>query len=199
MEASATRMPLGSVQLSGAGASKVLASDCVRLRPFLLVRRTGRPRSSIDDSDIFLLCDAVCVAMGSRFSTLGEPRRSSAPGDPALKGFEMADRGVGSGPFTFGDRLLSSALGGVIPPEWRVDGVISCVLLDFGLSLRGLGELLRSAGDFGGTSGGNSSASITAVSTFNVGFMLTPGLRIGDNGLHRVIGASVLPKTLASR
>jgi hypothetical protein len=192
-------MPLGSDQLSGAAASVVVASERVRVVSLLLVRRIGRPRSMTDDSDMFLLCDGIFVAMGSRLSTLGEPRRSSAPGDPALKGFEMADRGVGSGPLTFGERLLSNILGGDIPPEWRVDGVVSCDLLDFGLSLGGLGELLRSVGDFGGTSGGHSSGSITSVSTFKAGFMLTPGLRIGDNGLPRVLGGSVLPKMLASR
>jgi hypothetical protein len=70
-----------------------------------------------DDSDMFLLCeDAMCTEIGSRFSVRGDPRRSSAPGEPALKGLEMADKGVGSGPFMLGDRLESRALEGVVPP-----------------------------------------------------------------------------------
>lgn len=153
-----------------------------------------------DDSDMFLLCDdTICIVMGSRFSTRGDPRRSSAPGEPALKGLDMADKGVGSGPLTLGDRLDSRALEGAVPPGWLVDGVMSCVLLDFGFSFRGLGEPLRSVGDLGGTSGRLSVASLTSVSTFNAGFVLTPGLRMGDNGLPRVLGISVLVNTAGSR
>ena len=208
MEASAASMPLGSVQVSGAGtgagASATGASEHVLLRSLLLSRRTGRPRSMTEDSDMFLLCDeAMCAVMGSRFSVLGEPRRSSAPGEQALKGLDMADRGVGSGPFTLGDLLDSSALEGVVPPLCKVEGVLSCVLLDFGLSLRGLGEPLRSVGrsvgDLGGTSGRRSDASLISVSTFNDGFVPTPGLRIGDNGLPSVLEISVLLNTVGSR
>lgn len=109
----------------------------------------------------------------------------------------MAESGVGKGKLTFGDRLASSALVGVFPDEFRVDGVMSCVLLDLLFSLRGLGDPLRSAGvgDFGGTSGGTSLDSDVApvVSTFNVGFGLQPGLRMGDNGFPRVlVGSSLL-------
>lgn len=194
-EASAIRMPRGSFQLSIAGASGLFASEHVRLRCLLLDRRIGRPRSMTDDSDMFRLCDVVCVAMGSRFSTLGEPRRSIAlEGEPALKGLEMADRGVGSGMCVFGDRRDSSALVGVVPLGVMVAADMSWVLLDLGLSLRGLGEPLRSAsGDLGGTSGGSSLASrMLPVSTFNEGFELTPGLRIGDNGFPKALGVSIL-------
>jgi hypothetical protein len=192
-------MPLGSCQLSAVGASTTGASEHVRLRSLLLVRWTGRPRSITDDSDMFLLCDAMWAAIGSRFSTLGEPRRSSAPGEPALKGLDMADKGVGSGPFTFGDRLDSSALEGVVAPVCTVEGVMSCVLLDFELSLSGLGEPLRSVGDLGGTSGRISGAALMSVSTVNAGFVPTLGLKMGDSGLPRVVEISVMWKTVGSR
>jgi len=114
-----------------------------------------------DDSDLFLLWAANCEAIGSRLSILGDPRCSTAlEGEPALKGFEMAESGVGSGPVTLGDRLVSKALRGVMPLEVMVAGVDSCDLLDLGLSLSGLGEPLRSdGGDLGGTSGGYSTPS----------------------------------------
>ena len=110
-----------------------------------------------DDSDKFLLCDAI----GSRFSIMGDARWSAAlEGEPTLNGFEIADRGVGSAPFTFGDRRLSREPTGTMPPGVAVAGVVSCDRLDFVLSLRGLGEPLRSAtGDLGGTSGGDSTSS----------------------------------------
>lgn len=133
----------------------------------------------IDVSDTFLLCEAS----GSRFSTLGEARRSIAlEGEPTLKGFEMAERGVGNGPLTLGERRKSAALCGVLPPDVRDAGVMSWGLLDFECKTRGAGDPLRSrAGDFGGTWGGISGASMSLlVSTFSNG--LTVGLRIGDNG-----------------
>jgi hypothetical protein len=63
------------------------------------------PKTAV--SDMFLLCEPKpCI--GSRFSTLGEPRRSDTlEGDAALKGLEIAERGVGNG---FGDRRMSNAL-----------------------------------------------------------------------------------------
>jgi hypothetical protein len=76
---------------------------------------------------------------------------------------------------------------------------MSCVLLDFGFNLGGLGEPLRSAGDLGGTSGRCSGASLTAVSTFSAGFVVTPGLRMGDKGLPNVLGASGLVKKAGAR
>jgi hypothetical protein len=189
-EASGTRMPLGSCQLSGAGSS--FASEAVRLRDLLLVLRTGRPRSITDDSDKLRLCK-LCEAIGSRLSILGEPRCSHAlDGDPALNGFDIADRGVGSAPCTLGDRRFSKALMGVMPPGVAFAGVVSCDRLDFVLSLRGLGEPLRSAaGDLGGTSGRDSTSSwMTSVSTFKAGFDMTPGLRIGDSGFPKVTDGS---------
>jgi hypothetical protein len=192
-EASATRIPLGSCQLSGVGSS--LASEAVRLRDLLLDLRTGRPRSITDDSDKFRLCE-LCKAIGSRLSILGEPRCSHAlDGDPALNGFDMADRGVGSAPCTLGDRRFSGAPTGVMPQGVAVAGVVSCDRLDFVLSLRGLGEPLRSvAGDLGGTSGRDSTSSwMTSVSSFKVGLDMTPGLRIGDSGFPKVTDGSKRP------
>lgn len=65
--------------------------------------------------------------MGSRFSTLGEARRSSAleEGDPVLKEFETAEMGVGKGAPTFGDRRISNPLMGVFPLGVAVAGVCS--------------------------------------------------------------------------
>lgn len=81
-------------------------------------------------------------------------------GEVTLKGFEMAERGVGRGPFTFGDRRFSKGFMKLMPPEVAVAGVVSCDRLDFALNLSGLGETLPSAaGDFGGTSGGYSGSS----------------------------------------
>lgn len=195
-EASATGMPLGSLQLSWGNASELGASEQVWLRCLLLDRRTGRPRSITDDSDMFLLWDVAAVAMGSRLSILGEPRRSTAlEGEPALKGLEIADRGVGSGRPIFGERLESTALEGEVPLGVVIEaGVISCVLLDLEWSLRGLGDGLRSvSGDFGGTSGGSSIPSrMLFVSTFSAGFAFTPGLRMGDSGFPRALGTSNL-------
>ena len=145
----------------------------------------------MDDSDRFLLC-VLCEAIGSRLSIFGEPRCSTAlEGDVILNGFEIADSGVGSGPLTFGDRRFSKALMGVMPPDVAVAGVVSCDRLDFVFSLRGLGEPLRSAGDFGGTSGRDSPSSwFISVSTFKAGFVATPGLKIGDNGLPNEVDTS---------
>jgi hypothetical protein len=142
-----------------------------------------------EDSDKFLLCETI----GSRFSIMGDARCSTAlEGEPTLNGFEIADRGVGKAPLTFGDRRLSKVPMETMPPGAVVAGVVSCDRLDFVLSLRGLGEPLRSAtGDFGGTSGGESTSSwMTSVSTFNAGLVDTPGLRMGDNGFPKVAGAS---------
>lgn len=113
-------MPLGSFQLSTAGASGLFASEQVRLRCLLLDRRIGLPRSITDDSDMFLLCEAN----GSRLSTRGEAR-DTLDGEPALKGFEIADKGVGKGALTLGERLVSIALSGVVPPDVTEAGVIS--------------------------------------------------------------------------
>ena len=132
-------------------------------------------------SDMFRLWEA----MGSRFSTRGEARRSiTLDGDPTLKGFETAERGVGNAALAFGERRASIALSGVTPPELMDPGVISCVLLDLELRISGAGEPLRSvAGDLGGTSGGLSRpSSALVVSTFNAGLGLTLGLRMGDKG-----------------
>lgn len=102
-----------------------------------------------------------------------------------------ADGGVGSGMMLFGDRL-STALSGVFPPDVMEAGVRSWVLLAFEFSTRGAGEPLRStAGDLGGTCGGNSaSAEKLAVSTFNNGFGLATGLMIGDRGFPGALRAS---------
>jgi hypothetical protein len=146
-----------------------------------------------DVSDMFLLCTNI----GSLFSTLGETRRSKAlDGDPALKGFDMAERGVGSPAFTTGERRDSMALDGVVPPDIAEAGVINWVLLDFDCSTRGVGEPFRSSeGDFGGTSGGLSLASsILLVSTFNVGL----GLRIGESGFAIITDGSCLVTLIAS-
>lgn len=76
----------------------------------------------IDVSDTFLLCEAK----GSRLSTLGDARRSIAlDGDPMLKGFDIAERGVWKGALTLGERRKSTALCGVLPPEVKDAGVIS--------------------------------------------------------------------------
>jgi hypothetical protein len=126
----------------------------------------------------------LCKPKGSRFSTRGEGRRSNAlDGDAALKGLDMAEIGVGKAPFTSGERRDSIALDGVFPPDVSEAGVINCVRLDLDCRTRGAGEPRRSKeGDFGGTSGGFSTASGTLlVSTFKAG--LTLGLRIGDSGL----------------
>lgn len=94
--------------------------------------------------------------MGSFRSFLGDVCCSIVlGGEPALKGLDKADKGVGSDPFTRGERLLSKALMGVPAP-----GVVSWDRLALELSLRGLGESLRSIdGDFGGTWGGSSASS----------------------------------------
>ena len=189
--ASGTRMPRGNFQLSCAGASGLFASEHVRLRCLLLDLRTGRPRSMTDVSDILRLCEAI----GSRFSMRGETRCSKAlDGDPALKGFDIADSGVGNGVFTFGERRKSIALWGVLPPDVIEAGVINCGRLDLELKVRGAGEsLLPKAGDFGGTSGGISMPSrMVVVSTFNEGFTL--GLRMGESGLP--IGAEASSLTV---
>jgi len=185
-------MPVAIFQLS-TGISGVFASEHVRLRCLLLDRLVGRPRSMMEVSDIFLLCDAM-LCMGSRFSTRGDPR--ALDGEAALNGFDMAEIGVGNG---FGERRVSIALSGVLPPEVMVAGVVSWVLLDLETSLRGAGEpllkgvgepLLDTDGDFGGTSGGVSvlSSMGVVVSTVKAGF--TPGLRMGDKGFPRGVGAS---------
>lgn len=181
----------------------MFASEHVRLLCLLLVLRTGLPRSMTEVSDMFLLCEAI-FCIGSRFSTLGEPRRSDRlEGDAALKGFEMAESGVGNG---FGERRVSIALCGVVPPVVIVAGVASWVLLDFEASRRGAGEpllkgvgepLRETEGDFGGTSGGISTpSSILLVSTFKAGF--TPGLKIGDRGFPRGVEVSTMLMTEVS-
>jgi hypothetical protein len=68
-----------------------------------------------DDSDMFLLCDDFTTAKGSRLSSLGEPRRSAALGEPELNKFGMAERALGRGNPKFGDRPESMALVGVFP------------------------------------------------------------------------------------
>jgi hypothetical protein len=68
-----------------------------------------------DDSDMFLLCVVACAAaIGSRLSTRGDPRLDA--GDAALNGFVNAEGGVGRG-MVCGDRLASTALRGVFPPD----------------------------------------------------------------------------------
>ena len=67
-------MPWGSCHVSGVVPSALFVSDTVRLLCLLLFRRAGRPRSMMDDSDMFLLCDVACAAIGSRLSTRGDPR-----------------------------------------------------------------------------------------------------------------------------
>jgi hypothetical protein len=126
LEASGTGIPVVSFQLS-AGTSGGFASEHVRLLCLLLVLLTGLPRSMTEASDMFLLCEPITevsdifllckpvLCIGSRFSTLGEPRRSDRlEGDAALNGFDIADSGVGNG---FGDRRVSIALCGVTPPD----------------------------------------------------------------------------------
>ena len=194
--------------MSCKGVSGSLVSEQVRLRFRLLDRLMGRPRSITDDSDMFLPCDDDWATKGSRFSILGDPRRSAADGDPALNGFEMAERGVGSGWFTFGDRLESSELLDGFPVDVKTF-VRSCVLLDLVVSLRGLGDALRSvAGDLGGTSGGFLSLLLllllllllilgaVLVSRVKVGFWLTPGLRMGESGFPKELGASNLEEAI---
>jgi hypothetical protein len=143
----------------------------------------------MDDSDMFLLCDEVVADMGSFLSTRGDPRLDA--GDAVLKGLMNMVGGVGRG-IAFGDRRLSTALRGVFPPEVMEAGVMSCVLLALELSIRGAGEALRStAGDFGGTRGGNSRSSLKlVVLTFRSGLGLAIGLMIGDNGLVAAFGVS---------
>jgi hypothetical protein len=180
--------------VSGVVVSALFVSDRVRLRCLLLFRREGRPRSIMDDSDMFLLCealwDAICAAIGSLLSTLGDPRLDA--GDAARKGLVNTVGGVGSGRIVFGERRISTALKGVFPPEVIEAGVKSCVLLAFEFSMRGVGEPLRStAGDFGGTCGGNSrSPGKLAVSTLSVGFGLAIGLTMGDKGFPEALGVS---------
>jgi hypothetical protein len=169
----------------------------VRLLCLLLDLRTGRPRSITEVSDIFLLCE--CEAIGSRLSTLGEARPKALDGDPALKGFEIAERGVGNAALELGDRRDSRALRGVVPPDVIEAGVISCVLLVFGLRTRGAGEPLRSrAGDLGGTSGRISTPSVMlVVSTFKAGLAWL-GLRMGERGLPIGAEASSLMRLESS-
>lgn len=102
----------------------MLASEHVRLRWRLLDLLMGLPLSMTDDSDMFLLCEPIYMATGSRFSTLGEPR-VALDGDPALNGFDMAESGVGNGAVTLGERRVSIALRGVTPPEVIEAGVVS--------------------------------------------------------------------------
>jgi hypothetical protein len=190
LDASGTRMPWGSCHASGFVAPAVCASDIARSLCFLaLFRREGLPRSMIDDSDIFLLCDEDITAIGSRLSTRGDPRLDA--GEAALNGLMNVVGGVGRG-MAFGDRRMSIALRGVFPPEVMDAGVMSCVLLAFEFSMRGAGEPLRStAGDFGGTCGGISESPVKlAVSTFSSGFGLVMGLIIGDSGFVAVLGVS---------
>lgn len=81
-------------------------------------------------------------------------------GEATLNGLELADRGVGKGALTLGDRRLSKAFKEDMAAGVAEAGVVSCDRLDFVFSLRGLGEPLRSAaGDFGGTLGGDSPSS----------------------------------------
>jgi hypothetical protein len=143
-------MPWGSCHVSGVeGSGLLVVSDMARFRVLLLGRREGRPRSMMDDSEMFLLCDAALAAMGSRLSTLGEPRLDA--GDAVLKGFVNTVGGVGRGMWP-GDRRASAALRGVFPPDVVDAGVISWVLLALEVRMRGAGEPLRStAGDLGGT------------------------------------------------
>lgn len=145
-------MPVGSFQKSGVTVSGVFISEQVRLRCFLLPLRTDRPRSCMDDSDMFRLCTAVCEAIGSLFSVFGEPRRSTAlEGEAAPKGVDTVDSGVALGRLALGDRLVSIVLVGV-PPGVIMADAMSCIFPDFALSLRGPGDALRSTdGDFGGT------------------------------------------------
>ena len=102
-----------------------------------------------------------------------------------------AEGGVGRGIVVLGDRL-STTLNGVTPLDVIDAGVKSCVLLAFEFSTRGAGEPLRStAGDLGGTCGGNSiSPGKLAVSTFSNGFGLAMGLMIGDNGFPGALSVS---------
>jgi hypothetical protein len=91
-----------------------------------------------------------------------------------------------------GDLRRSNALDGVPPPEVIVAGVVSWGLLALEVRISGAGEPLRSTeGDLGGTCGGNSRSPLKlAVSTFNKGFGVAPGLRIGDNGLPGTLSRS---------
>jgi hypothetical protein len=193
LEASETRMPWGSCHGSGVAAgvtaSALFVSERVRLRCRLLFRLDGRPRSITEDSDMFLLCAVFCDAIGSRLSTLGDPRLDA--GDAALNGFVNAEGGVGRA-MVCGDRRASTALSGVFPPDVREAGVISCVLLALELNIKGAGEPLRSVfGDLGGTLGGSSkSMEKPAVSTFNSGFGLDIGLMMGDSGFPEAFGVS---------
>jgi hypothetical protein len=129
------------------------------------------------------------VTMGSRLSTRGDPRLDA--GDAALNGFVNAEGGVGRA-MVCGDRRASTALSGVFPPDVKEAGVMSCVLLALELSIKGAGEPLRSVvGDLGGTRGGSSkSMDKLAVSTFNSGFGLDSGLRMGESDRPDVFGVS---------
>lgn len=123
---------------------------------------------------MFRLCVVPDAAIGSCLSILGELR-----GDACRKGCGAAEDGVGSSAPVFGERRTSNALMGVAAADVADADVVSCVLLDLELSLRGVGEPLRSiAGDFGGTSGGEEGFSVL---TLRDGF--APGLKIGDSGL----------------
>lgn len=105
----------------------------------------------MEDSDMLRLCDDPCANIGSCFSIRGE-----FWGDAVRKEFDTAEDGVGRSTPVLGERLISAALTGVAPPGVADAGVVSGVLLDLEVSLRGAGDPLRSiAGDFGGTCGGN--------------------------------------------
>jgi hypothetical protein len=93
---------------------------------------------------------------------------------------------------SLGDLRRSNALNGVPPPEVVDAGVVSWGLLAFEAKISGAGEPLRSTkGDLGGTCGGSSKSSMKlAVSTFNKGFGVAPGLSIGDNGLPGTLSRS---------
>ena len=133
----------------------------------------------IENSDMLRLCEDPWLSIGSCFSIRGE-----FWGDAVRKEFDTAEEGVGRRAPVLGERLISAALTGVAPPDVADAGIVSGVLLDLELSLRGAGDPLRSvAGDLGGTWGGN--AGFT-VSTFSDGFM--PGLRIGKSGLAPALG-----------
>jgi hypothetical protein len=80
--------------LSGAGDPPVL-SDIARVFDLLISRSAGRPRSMIDDSDMFLLCDDItCATTGSLRSMRGDPRLDAGE---AEKGFVKVVGGVGRG------------------------------------------------------------------------------------------------------
>jgi len=183
-------MPWGNCHESEVGGPAFCASDmALSLCRLLLFRRDGRPRSMTDDSDMFLLCEEDTANIGSLLSTRGEPRLDA--GEAVLNGLMNVVGGVGSG-MALGDRRVSAALRGVFPPDVMEAGVMSCVLLAFELSTRGVGEPLRSTvGDFGGTCGGSSSSPPKlVVSTFRSGLGLVIGLIMGDNGFAVAFGVS---------